>query len=539
MGTALVSDSPTDSWTFLDAVRRQAERYGDRVFCTFGDGETLTFGEFETATDAVASGLADIGVEAGDRVLALARNSKAFLLAMIAVQKRGAIFVPLNTELKGAFLEHQVRLIEPRVVIVDAALRPAFDSISTADLAIETTVIVGDGAPPLPQTRAVAFDALARTPARAADVVAAKPSDICMIMFTSGTTGPAKGVLMPHAHCTLFGFAAGRAMGMTDADRMYICMPFFHALGLLVQFVACLVYGAPAHVVRRFSASQWLDDVRACEATLTSVLGVMPEFIFRQPPSAHDGDNRLRVALAVPIGAEWGAAFEHRFGLKLLQGFGMTECGLPVYANLDDPLEAGCAGHVEEDFFEVRVVDSETDESVAPGEVGEIVVRPTQPSCFMAGYFRMPERTVEAWRNLWFHTGDAGRFDERGRLHYIDRIKDCIRRRGENISAFEVEQVLNNCPDIAESAVIGVRAEDGGEEEVKACVVTHGARPDPAAILDWCAERMPRFAVPRYIEFVAELEKTETGKLRKQALRDDGVTDATWDRESVGYEVPR
>ena len=197
------------------------------------------------------------------------------------------------------------------------------------------------------------------------------------------------------------------------------------------------------------------------------------------------------------------------------------------------------AGHIVDDFFEVRIVDAETDELLGPNEVGEIVVRPKRASCFMAGYFNMPERTVDAWRNLWFHTGDAGRFDEKGRLFFIDRIKDCIRRRGENISAFEVEQVLNNFPDVAESAVVGVRAESGGEEEVKACIVATGDPFDPVAVLDWCAERMPRYAVPRYIEFVADLDKTPTGKLRKQALRDTGITAETWDRESVGYEVRR
>ena len=531
---------PDETWTFLDAVRRQAERYGARVFCTFDNGEQLTFQDLESESSALASALAGHGIEPGDRVMMMAYNSRAFLVAMIAVQKRGAIIVPINTELKGAFLEHQVRNIEPKVVIVDAALRAAFDTAAISEVPIETTIIIGDGVPPLPGTRAVAFDALGQTPARAEDVLPASPHDICMIMFTSGTTGPSKGVLMPHAHCYLFGFGAGRAMAMGEDDRMYICMPFFHAMGLLLQFVSCLIYGTPAHVVRRFSASTWLDDVRACEATITYALGVIPEFIFRQAPSAHDRDNRLRIVLAVPIAEDWGNAFEERFDVRLMQAFGMTECNIPNYGDLSDPVLAGCAGPVVDDFFEVRVADPETDEALAPNEVGEILIRPTRPSCFMAGYFRMPERTVEAWRNLWFHTGDAGRIDDEGRLFYVDRIKDRIRRRGENISAFEVEQVLNAHGQIAESAVIGVRTEEGGgEDEVKACIVGDGAVLDPVAVLDWCVERMPRFAVPRYIEFVTELDKTPTGKLRKQGLRDDGITAATWDRDSVGYVVPR
>jgi crotonobetaine/carnitine-CoA ligase len=529
-----------ENWTSLDLVKRQAARYGDRVFCTFDDGRALTFEEFELETNVLASAFAELGVEPGDRVLALAYNSRDFLLAMIAVQKRGAIFVPINTELRGDFLDHQIRIVEPRVVVVDAALRPTFDSVSIADLSIETTVVIGGEAPPLLGTRGVSFGLLAETSAKAVDVLPASPQDICMIIFTSGTTGPSKGVLMPHAHCYLFGYGSGRALGMTEADRMFICMPFFHAMGLLIQFNSCLINGVETHIVRRFSATSWLEDVRQSKATITYALGVMPEFIYRQPPTDRDRDNDLRVVLAVPIGEDWGEAFEERFDLRLMQAYGMTECNLPNFGDLADPVMAGCSGYVVDDFFDVRVVDSETDEVLPFNEVGEIVVRPKRPSCFMAGYYRMPERTVEAWRNLWFHTGDAGRFDEKGRLFFIDRIKDCIRRRGENISAFEVEQVLNNIPQVAESAVIGVQAQEGGEEDVKACIVVQeGEVPDPELILDWCVERMPRFAVPRFIEFVTELDKTPTGKLRKQALRDAGVTDPTWDRESIGYAIRR
>jgi crotonobetaine/carnitine-CoA ligase len=526
-----------DNWTSLDLVKRQAERYGDRVFCTFEHDAPLTFAQFESESNALASAFAGLGIGPGDRVLTFAYNSRAFLLTMIAVQKRGATFAPINTELKGDFLDHQVRIIEPRVVVVDAALRPSFDKVSVEGRGIETMVVIGDEAEPLPDTKLVSFETLAAIPAHAGDVLPASPQDISTIMFTSGTTGPSKGVLMPHAHCYMFGFGAGRATALTEQDRMFICMPFFHAMGLMIQFLSCLIHGVPVHIVRRFSATSWLENVRQCEATVTYALGVMPEFIFRQPETAGDRDNQLRLAVAVPIGEEWGAPFEERFGLRLMQAYGMTECNLPAFGDLKDPVMAGCAGYVIEDFYDVRIVDAETDEALPVGAVGEIVVRPTRPSCFMAGYFQMPERTVEAWRNLWFHTGDAGRFDEEGRLFFIDRIKDCIRRRGENISAFEVEQVLNNFPDIAESAVVGVRAEAGGEEEIKACIVPKEDALDPTAILDWCVERMPRFAVPRFVEFVAELDKTPTGKLRKQDLRDAGVSDATWDRETVGYKV--
>ena len=531
---------PREDWTYLKLIRQRATEYGERIFCTFENGDTLTFSQFEDTSNIMASALAKLGVLPGDRIIGLMHNDKAFLLTMLAVQKRGAIFVPVNTELKGSFLEHQIRNIQPRIVFVNDELRPAFDTIATEDLGIETTVSIEGCESPLPQTNGKSFSQLLETYARPVDVIEASPNDICMIMFTSGTTGPSKGTLMPHAHCLLFGFGSGRALCMTPSDKMFICMPFFHAMGLLLQLTSCLIYGSTAHVIRRFSASSWLEDIRSSEATLTYGLGVIPEFIFRQTPTPYDKDHKLRTMLAVPIGNDWAKAFEIRFGIRLLQAYGMTECNIPAYGKLEDPILVGCAGHIEEDFFEVRIVNPDTDKELTIGSIGEIVVRPKEPFCFMAGYYQMAERTVEAWRNLWFHTGDAGKFDHQGRLYFIDRIKDCIRRRGENISAYEVEQVLNNHPEVVESCVIGVRDHDaGGEENVKAFIVPSSESLAYTIVLDWCVQQMPRYAVPRYIEYVQKLDKTPTGKLMKQGLREKCNTLHTWDRESFGYVLTR
>jgi crotonobetaine/carnitine-CoA ligase len=347
---------------------------------------------------------------------------------------------------------------------------------------------------------------------------------------------------MPHGHCYVLGLGLAEATALTPADRYFICMPLFHANALLMQLIGSLIAGAQVVVADRFRASTWLEEVRAAEATVTNGLGVIPEFIFRQPPTDRDRDHRLRLMMAIPIAAEWGAPFEERFGVPFMQGFGMTECNIVAYTRPGDPLVPGCAGYPLVEWFEVGIVDPETDAPLPPDRTGEIVVRPRIPGCFMAGYFRMPDKTVEAWRNLWFHTGDAGRLADLGRLHYVDRIKDCIRRRGENISSFEIEQVLNTHPAIAEAAVVAVKvAGAGGEDEVKACVVpAAGAAIDPVALLDWCTPRMPYFAVPRFVEVLTgELPKTPTGKLQKTSLRAAGVTAATWDREAVGYVVRR
>ncbi|GIX47406.1 MAG: hypothetical protein KatS3mg131_1617 [Candidatus Tectimicrobiota bacterium] len=243
----------------------------------------------------------------------------------------------------------------------------------------------------------------------------------------------------------------------------------------------------------------------------------------------------------MPIAPEWGEAFQRRFKTKLLEAYGMTEINIPTYMPYDEGLRPRSCGKLLEEWFEMRIVDPETDEPLPPHTVGEIVVRPKEPWCFMAGYNAMPEKTVEAWRNLWFHTGDAGMYDEEGYFYFVDRLKDCIRRRGENISSFEVEQVLNRHEAVAESAVVAVKSEfAGGEDEVKACIVLKPSyRLTPEALLDYCQERMPYFAVPRYVEFVDALPKTPTEKIQKHKLREAGITPATWDREKAGYRLRR
>ena len=534
-------------WTLVSLVARQAEAHGEREFMTFEHGTTLTFASLHRDSAVVARKLAGLGVGPGDRVMVMLKNRIEFMLTMLAIMRLGAIFVPINTELKGAFLQHQMRNAEPRVIFLDAVLGDAFDAVKGGNDNLGAVIYVAGDVPDerpvvLAGARAMTFAAFFALAAAEDDVlVTPKAEDIACIMYTSGTTGPSKGVLMPHAHCYLFGHGMARVMQMTEQDCQYVCMPLFHAMGLLLQVISSLISGSKVYCIERFSPNTWLDDVRACGATVSNALGVIPEFIFRTPETEFDRAHNLRRVVAVPIAAEWGNAMEQRFGFKFIQAYGMTEVNIPCYTTEDDPLLPGLAGHVQEDFFEVRVVNSETDVPLPQGQIGEIVVRPKVPSCFNQGYFRMPEKTVEAWRNLWFHSGDAGRFDEQGRLYYADRIRDRIRRRGENISSFEIEQVLNDHPDINESAVVGIRVDGaGGEDEVKAYIVTDGgADIDNVALLDYCVQQIPRFAVPRYIEAVETLAKTATGKIQKEPLRRAGLTNQTWDREAVGYKIAR
>ena len=282
----------------------------------------------------------------------------------------------------------------------------------------------------------------------------------------------------------------------------------------------------------KFSASRWIDHVRDSGVTATNFVGVMMDFAWKQPPRENDRDNRLRVVYAAPTASTIVEQFKERYGIEaFVDAFGLTETSAPIMSPYGVPRPAGAAGLQNKDWFDIRLVDPETDREVPVGEIGELVVRPVHPWTCSNGYYNMPEKTVEAWRNLWFHTGDALRKDEDGWFYFIDRYKDALRRRGENISSYEVEQALLGHPDVIEAAVIGVPADvEAGEDEVLAVVVT--ARPgavQPAEILDWCRGRIPAFAIPRYLRVVDALPKTPSEKVRKAALREDGVTVDTFD----------
>ncbi|HBQ03922.1 MAG TPA: hypothetical protein DD646_01200 [Acidimicrobiaceae bacterium] len=538
---------PRERWTLVEAVRHQARAQGEREFLSFENGERFSFAEFDRLTDCLATALADLGLTAGDRILGLLTNSKEFMITMIATHKLRAVFVPVNTELRGGFLEHQIINSSPRMIVVDDNLMGRFSSFDPSETGIETVVGVGDESSPdisklglLAEVSQVRMDSLLDTTPNTEKLADPSPSDVCTIMYTSGTTGPSKGVLMPQGHCYLFALGIVAAMELTEQDRYFCCMPLFHANGLFMQVYASLLAGSSCHVTKRFSVTDWLNIVREENITVTNALGVMPEFIFRSPPSPSDRDHKMTRILAIPVAEEWGVAMQERFGVKLRQGFGMTEVNMVAYSDLDDPVMSGCAGPPLSDFFEVIIADPDSDVELPRDQVGEILVRPKIPFCFNVGYFKMPDKTVEAWRNLWFHTGDAGRMDSEGRLFFVDRIKDRIRRRGENISSYELEQTLNEYPGVIESAAVGLRVPGaGGEDEIKAVIAINGPSPDPEAFLDWCVPRMPRHTVPRYLEFVAELDKTASGKIRKQAIRDAGVTEDTWDRESIGYVISR
>ncbi len=534
-------------WVVGKVLAQQARERSDKPFIQYGDGEPYTYAQAHEITNCVGNAFAQQGVAFGENVAVMLHNRLKHLWTWFGLNRIGAVHVAINTAYKGRFLTHVLTNAGSRFGVMEREFLPWLADVEDTVPNMQTVFVPGPALQPedIPDFKRVQvrhFDDLLRQGTPDDIDVEVTYRDLGMIMYTSGTTGPSKGVLMPHGHLYLFGLGMKIHTGLTPEDRYYICMPLFHAQGSLMQTYSTLITGASAVMVKQFSATNWIDDIRKYEATVTNSLGVMNDFILRQPAKPTDRDNKLRMMSALPVTDETLNALRERFNIpKFNELFGMTEINIPVWRPLDAPDEAGCSGKVWDEYFEVIIADPDSDEALPIGSVGEILVRPKEPFCFMQGYNGMPDRTVETWRNFWFHTGDAGRMDEGGFIWYIDRIKDTIRRRGENISSYEVEAVLLEYPDVAEVAAVAVKAEEGGEDEVLACLVLRSGvePPKPEDILDFCVERMPYFAVPRYIEYIDEIPKTPTQKIQKNKLRERGLSEATWDRESVGYKVRR
>jgi crotonobetaine/carnitine-CoA ligase len=532
-----------DGWTISSVLSRQAAERPDSPALQWQTEEPFSYKGLCEHCLRLAGGLRGLGVQPSNRILIMLPNSMEIVLAWFSTNLLGAVEVPINIHYKESWLVHEVNDCEARLAIVHEQYLERFIQVADQLEYLTDFVVVGGDEGTAHQEMDKKWSMHAWGELENAEAID-KPVethyyDTAAIMYTSGTTGPSKGVVVPYGVGGIFAQGVVDTAKLTSDDVNYVVHPLFHANAQFMQILPSLLVGARISLWPGFSASRWLDQVRATGATMTNTLGVMCNFIHSQPVREDDADNPLRAMITLPAPSDIAEDIERRFGVKCLEGYGMTEIGVVTYRRLEEPLRLGSAGRALE-WFDVRVVDPETDEPLPPGEVGEIVVRPKATGIMMKEYNNVPAKTVEAWRNLWFHTGDAGEMDEEGYLYFRDRVKDVIRRRGENISSFSIESVANTHPTVEESAAIAVPAEHGvgAEDEVKLCVVLkHGEELDPAELHAYCVQRMPYFAVPRYIEYVAEIPKTANEKVRKNVLREQGITPNTWDREAAGIQV--
>lgn len=529
---------PKSMWVLPKILEMQAAERRDKVYLTVPErGLAFTFGEMNALANRMARGLAArAGVARGDRVTLMMPNSPEFITAWFAAAKLGAVEAPINNAYKGSFLEHQVNIAGASVAVISHDQVPVWrDSIGRMPNMRTIVVWSGTGEPlgdcPIGDCRVIDYSAMFDD--REDDLgIEVLPSDISSIIYTSGTTGLSKGVMMPHAQFYLFAESDIQLVKLRSDDIYMTSLPLFHGNAQFLTVYPTLITGSQCVLYSKFSASRWVDHLHESKATVTNTIGVILPFAAAQPPTDRDNTHSLERVLATPTPPD-AEYFKKRFGIgAFADAFGQTEICAPIMSPLGVSKPAGACGLAVPQWFDIRIVDPTTDEDVPDGQTGELVVRHKQPWTLNAGYIGMPEKTAEACRNLWFHTGDAMKRDAEGWYYFVDRIKDALRRRGENISSFEIEAPMLQHPMVEQVAVIGVPAEvAGGEDEVKACVVLKkGTALEPQALIDWCEARIPAFMVPRYIEFLDDLPKTPSEKIQKKKLREDGITDKTWDR---------
>ncbi|MFH5821892.1 AMP-binding protein [Georgenia sp. AZ-5] len=526
-----------EQWALPTVLRARASGTPDATFLDLPEeSATWSYAEALAAAERVGRSLLAAGGAKGDRVVIMGANSSRFLRTWLGAAVAGLVEVPINTAYEHDFLAHQIRTVRASLAVIDdvhaakfADIRLDADDIQhfyvidtgQADQAVELLRAHGWLADP--------WDVLERE----CDAVLPEvsPRDLAAVFFTSGTTGPSKGVAMPHAQMYFFADECVSLTRLTAEDAWMTVTPLFHGNAQFMATYPAMVAGARAVVRSRFSASRWIDQIRESRVTVTNYIGVMMDFLSKQPERPDDADNALRAVFAAPTAASLVDAFKKRYGIEaFVEVFGLTETSAPIISPYGEGRPAGAAGLAADEWFDVRLVDPETDEEVEVGQIGELVVRPRVPWIVSLGYFNMPEKTAEAWRNLWFHTGDALRRDEEGWFYFVDRFKDALRRRGENISSYEVETALLSHPRVLEAAVIAVPAEaEAGEDEVMAYLITSEPT-TPESVWDWCERRIPAFAMPRFLRFVESLPKTPSQRVQKAELRKLGVTADTHDR---------
>ena len=521
-----------ESCVLRDVLERRAATAPDQVFALFEDGTNWTHAELLSRVRATAAGLQARGVEQGDAVVCWLPNGPDVVRVWFAINYLGATYVPINTAYRGRVLAHVLENSGARLAVADGRLVERLAGCEGLG-ELEAVAVVGAGpagVPGLELFDAAMLERADGSPAPPPRPV--EPWDTQAILYTSGTTGPSKGVLSSYVQChEMFGPETMRGI-IGAEDRFLINMPMFHVGGASILY-AMLIHGGSVAVVERFSTERFWPQIRATGSTMVFLLGVMASFVEGRPPSPDDADNPLTKVFMVPL-VEDLEGFRRRFGVDVVSIYNMTELSAPIISEWN-PTVPGSCGRVREGM-EVRLVDAH-DREVPVGEVGEITIRSAMPWALNHGYNRMPEATAAAWRNGWFHTGDAARRDADGNYFFVDRLKDTIRRRGENISSVEVEAELLAHPAVREAAAVAVAA-DLVEDEVLAVVALEpGAALEPGELIEFLRPRCAHHMIPRYVRVVEELPKTPTEKVRKAELRGAGVTEETWDREAAGVVV--
>lgn len=531
---------PARDETVTGALAAAVAAKGDATFLDFG-GDRYSYRQIDAESDRMAHGLIALGVQPGDTVVSLLDNNVDAVIAWFGINKAGAISVPINTAYKGEFLRHQIATSGTRIVMAEAHYAERVTAVAPAVPGLHTLLTRGPAPGIDPAGLAVATIDGVRRGGDPAALVTNRPGDLSMLIYTSGTTGPSKACMLSHGYACNVSHQLIGSIGARPDDVMWTALPLFHISATLLTVLSATIVKASAAIDGHFSLSRFWPEIERSGATTVSLLGSMQTLIAEAPDTEASRRcyGQLRVAHAGPFPAELQEKWRRRFGVQIMgvPGYGLTEASMISGGPLTSRIDASSSGPIREDF-EVILVDDE-ERPVAPGAPGEILCRPRRPNVMFSGYWNRPEDTLKVLGNLWLHTGDIGRIDENGELHFLDRKKDYLRRRGENISSFEVEATFHSHPDVVDVAAHAVFSEFGEDDLKITAVLREGASLGEAELCAWCIERMPYFAVPRYIEFRADLPRSPTGKVLKYQLREEGCTPATWDRNESEFKVLR
>lgn len=532
-----MAESKREKYVLRYMLERRAEEYGDKVFAYWGD-KKRTYRQMNEMANRMANGFLNLGLKKGDTALIFMPNVFEYVDVWFGLSKIGVIEVPVNNAYKGNILKYVINNAASNIMVVHESMLDRVHAIQDELEHLKKLVVLGHGAadPKLPsglRFETIPFKKLTESSPSAPPDPGIEHYDLMAILYTSGTTGPSKGVMVPYAQVYA---TMEHSIGLFYSEDIYYNpFPLFHVSGQYPYYTLMVVGGG---VVGRevFSMSAFWEDIDKYKCTCTLLLSSMVPFVYNQPRRDDDAQHALKKVLMVPLIDEV-EDFKERFGVQVQTCFNMTEISTPICSDGFNLVNNRSCGRVRRGA-QARIVD-EHDEEVPPHQIGELVVRTDEPWSMNAGYWKMPEKTSEAWRNQWLHTGDGFYRDEDGNFYFVDRLKDAIRRRGENISSFEVESEINSHPTVLESAAVAVPSEYS-EDEIKAYVVLHqGQKLDPAELIRYLEPRMPYFMVPRYVEFVDELPKTPTEKVRKQVLRELGVNEKTWDMVKAGIKLKK
>ncbi|WP_340151341.1 AMP-binding protein [uncultured Sneathiella sp.] len=535
---------PLEDFTMGSIIRHKAEKNGDKVFLRF-EGREYSYKEFHEISNRLGRALSELGVEPGQHVAFMMDNKPEQLFLYFALGKIGAVSVPVNTAAKGELLAYYLNQSDSVVLISDSGLVERFRAVQDQCEAIGKVIILDEqGAidpAKMPQLNAEIIDYrnLLEAPADDLPEGVVRNRDISMLLYTSGTTGPSKGNMVPHGRTIGGAIDHVEYFGFGPDDVLYTCLPLFHGNALNTSAIPALMADATLVISRRFSASNFWDEIRNYDVTAFSLLGAMVNILWAQPPSPRDRENKARLCMMVPV-PDFAREFEERFGLKVTSVYALSDYGFITFLSPEHPDEKWRSAGQPRSGMTVSIMDDD-DNPLPAGTPGEICVRCDVPWITARGYYKMPQATVDTNRNQWFHTGDRGYLDEDGYIYFVDRKKDAIRRRGENISSYEVEQIILGHPAVEDVAAYAVNSEMSEDEVMVSVTCKDGKALDPAELVRYCADNMAYFMVPRFVEIVSELPRTMTEKIEKYKLKQSAQERLSeiWDREAEGIVVNR